>query len=406
MILRLVTLLFALLLGLAGCNNTEAFTGTCSDDLQCPAGAFCLGGLCACRSNEACAEDQFCNLQHVCQKREGCATNTDCNDPMLFCDIASGACIARTACGTDVHCDPGSVCDVSKNQCVLGCRDASDCPLYAVCDHTGTSSSSLGRCVTGRCEDKSYCDYGQRCSGQACVADPNPVNCSACTPGVDDCGSPRNYCLINTEYDPNDPSKGSENFCAAECDPANQASCPSGYDCGSVVLLTQSLCTDNTQCGGMGRQCVKGEGDTKGACTCAVDDDCTVGSLNPSCLGSCSGLGIRLCRTDMDCPIGRCDNTRKTCQQPQGQACTQDDECQKLDLCAAGAGGNKFCLTAPTQRCTVNDDCLCAMGTCFGTGRPCNNAGDCRLQCQNGGCLLGAACAPTQGLTCQDLPHR
>ena len=44
------------------------------------------------RSNEACAEDQFCTRQHVCQKREGCATSSDCNDPMLFCDIASGAC--------------------------------------------------------------------------------------------------------------------------------------------------------------------------------------------------------------------------------------------------------------------------------------------------------------------------
>lgn len=393
--------------GLIACSNGDAFSGSCTADDQCPVGAICRGGLCVCRSDEACAEGQFCNMQGVCQKREGCTANSDCKD-VEFCDIASGNCIARTACGTDVHCDSGSVCDTSKNQCVQGCRDAADCPLYSVCDRTGTSSSGLGRCVTGRCDDKSFCDYGQKCTGQACVADPGSVNCKACTPGssAQDCNGAQNFCLINTEYDPNDPSKGSSNFCATEC--TSEADCGNGYECGSVVLLTQNLCMTNADCGGGGRQCFLGEGATRGACSCATNDDCNagLGSQPPTCAGSCGGLGIRSCLADTDCTLGRCDLTRRSCTNPRGRACTQDSQCDALDFCADAGGGQKLCLTDGVTRCNTNNDCLCNNGTCFGTGRPCTSGAQCMLTCQGGGCLLGHSCAPIQGLSCVDLPHR
>jgi hypothetical protein len=385
---------FLLLLLSAGCESSQ-FDGECQTDADCPLGAACRAdGLCACRTDEACQANEFCNRQGQCQTRAGCRANTECA-AADFCDLATGNCIPRTNCASDVHCVHGTVCPRGGSSCINGCYDDGDCPLFSVCEKTGTAS--IGSCLTGRCGDKTFCDYGDRCSGGMCSADPNPNHCAVCNNQPTDCGSNRNYCLVNPNFTPGNPNNGSQYFCGVEC--RAQEDCPSGYNCGSVILLTQDQCTRNEECGGGGRQCLIGEGDLRGFCTCANDNDCTIDQAPPTCAGSCGGLGVVPCTNNNECAT----SCVRSCQWPQGRACSQDSECEPLPLCAPiGPGGGNACITnlAP---CNTNDDCLCNGGRCVGTGRPCTSGQECRLSCQGGGCLLGAACAPVEGLSCNDV---
>jgi hypothetical protein len=158
--------------------------------------------------------------------------------------------------------------------------------------------------------------------------------------------------------------------------------------------LTQDQCTNDGECGGGGRRCAIGEGDLRGFCTCVDDQDCALDEAPPACVGSCGGAGIVPCTIDDDCVISSCEFT---CQNPAGQPCTDDSQCQPLDICQAGS-----CLTDGSP-CSRGADCLCAGGTCLFTGRPCNVGLDCNPPCMGGGCYLGDACAPEEGLLCTDV---
>ena len=148
----------------------------------------------------------------------------------------------------------------------------------------------------------------------------------------------------------------------------------------------------------------------RGGCTCLRDEDCNIDQIPALCAGSCGGLGLRLCLADTDCQALPCQLTAKVCQWPQGRTCNADADCDPLPLCV-NQMGRQFCVWSQTgmDTCTTNDDCLCVPGDpgqpnrCFGTGRPCNTGADCKLSCQNGGCLLGASCAPSEGLGCPDV---
>ena len=220
------------------------------------------------------------------------------------------------------------------------------------------------------------------------------------------CGDPDNFCLINSSYDPGLPQNGGPNFCGVDC--MNPEDCPSGYDCGGVILLTQDQCTSPAECGGGGRQCVVGEGELRGRCTCVNDQDCAIDQIPPLCVGSCGGFGVRLCLSDADCDFPPCDLTQRVCQTPQGRACSTDAECDATPLCGPfGPGGQNVCLNSPNAAsptpCARSEDCLCLTGRCFGTGRPCSGGAQCTPPCQGGGCVLGASCGPSQGLHCPDV---
>ncbi|MBI2372651.1 MAG: hypothetical protein HYV07_01500 [Deltaproteobacteria bacterium] len=399
-------LLLPALLLLSACNEQQQFTGECSENTTCPSGFLCRGGLCVCRNDESCGAGEFCNTQGICQERPGCVSNTDC-DAAKFCNVATGVCIDRTACGTDVHCVPGQVCDPANGRCIDGCRTDGDCPLYNVCEKApGAAAEALGACIQGKCGDKSFCAFGERCVSGSCARDNDPNHCAACNNRAGECGSPQNYCLINVNYDPSNPARGTEYYCGVSCQ--QESDCPNGYGCGPIILLTQSLCTSSAECGGGGRQCIIGEGDVRGNCTCAVDADCNSvfeRAAPATCVTrSCGGLGLQACRTDADCSFLPCQPAAQgQCQWPQGQACTQDSQCQDFPLCADIGLGQKVCATDGITNCNTAGDCLCNAGSCLGTGRPCNNASDCSLSCQGGGCVLGAACGPIQGLSCGDL---
>ena len=291
--------------------------------------------------------------------------------------------------------------------------------------------NALGSCLRGICGDLSFCDYGENCVNGMCAADANPNHCQPCNNQPGDCGGSDNFCLINPNYDANDPSQGSQYFCGVACDPeATSPECPNGYGCGRVVLLTQALCTPGkhsecctmnnagecctdgqADCGPSKRQCVGGEGDRTGNCTCLTNQDCNIDTIPPRCMGTCGGLGLQPCLADTDC-ITTCVMDRNTvCQWPQGRSCTMDSECESLPLCAP-IGGQQLCVWSGATNqtpCTQNSDCLCVpdqMGgpsRCFGTGRECTTGADCELTCSNGGCILGATCAPQEGLSCEDV---
>src|SRR5262249_51464676 len=153
------------------------------------------------------------------------------------------------------------------------------------------------------CGDKTFCNFRENCINGACVRDMNPSRplCDACTNTPGECGGPRNYCLVNNNYDPNNPAMGSEFFCAPECTSSDQ--CPNGYACGDIVLLPQNTqCTSTAQCGGGGRVCAIGEGEARGFCTCANDDDCSPTQIPARCVGICTD-GLSTCSQDSQCII-------------------------------------------------------------------------------------------------------
>ena len=391
------------LFALAGCSGKAQFANGCANNDECPVGAFCrinradTAGICVCRSDEACGAGEICNSQGICQARSACRSNAECPQER-FCDLGSGECIERTKCGSGVHCLPGTVCDPNQDRCIEGCVDDGDCPLYSVCARQ-TGQEIYGTCLSGRCSDKSFCDFGQFCVNGSCADATNPNFCADCGQGVSGCSDPNDFCLINSSYDPGRPQSGGPNFCGVEC--TQETECPNGYECGGVVLLTQDQCTQDAECGGGGRQCVLGEGDLRGFCTCVNDQDCAFEAAPPTCTGTCGGFGVQACRTDADC-LTFCDNNNKTCQNPQGQSCNSDADCQPLPLCGPYAGAGNVCVTNG-RPCSSNAECLCDAGRCINTGRACGTGADCNPPCMGGGCVLGAACAPSQGLLCPDV---
>ncbi len=389
-----VSALLALALGCSD-GNTAA-NGRCTTDAQCPAGALCKpDGTCGCKNDEACPEGQFCNAQNICQERAGCRANSDCAAAEL-CDLATGACLPRTACGAATHCDLGSVCDATTQRCKTGCYDDGDCPLYNVCERTGTAQDPLGRCVAGKCGDRTFCELGDKCVAQSCAPDTSS-NCQACDPQVQDVCGQGNFCLINTAHDPMDPTTGPANYCGTSCQTAED--CGNGYNCSRIVLVSgsQALCANDSECQAP-RQCRRSdEGATRGFCTCAADSDCAL-DLIRVCQGSCGGLGLLACTDNSECPSRNCV---KRCLGSNAQ-CGGDADCPAQSLCAPGPLGGNACLNTG-QPCQTGADCLCSQGRCFGSGRACTSSAQCQLTCQDGGCVLGAGCGPIEGLSCEDL---
>ena len=212
---------------LLGCADSAPFHGECKRDSDCEEYEECdlLDYRCRCNNDQACAQGEFCNLSGSCQAKTSCVSNLDCPDDSTFCDVTSGECIEAIKCSTDFQCDIGQICE--NDVCRIGCRETSDCDLM---DRDVCVS---GDCISGRCENNSYCNIGMVCDTQEkrCEQPAQPY----CSPGCDficstcgndtsigPCGDPSIICGMYED-------RPGQTYCWVSCQ--KHADCPSGYQC-------------------------------------------------------------------------------------------------------------------------------------------------------------------------------
>jgi hypothetical protein len=226
------------------------------------------------------------------------------------------------------------------------------------------STCEVGACLTDTCAgDTSLCPYNDDCTGQPdgglSVCEPDPrinVLCQDCTvtPGSnDECtvegAQGADFCLIDLH--------GGNLFCGVDCSQPGQT-CPSGYECDDVIILTQNPCGSDAQCTPSSIPCTPGDGGNG----CPTDSQCVGSGANARCGGFCeadegNGEGFCTCVTDADCPRDTCDEgTCRISQQP----------------CVVGPTGD--------ATCAAYISCYDLQGT--------------------RGCFIGRNCAPTHGLHC------
>lgn len=347
-----------LVLVLGGCTK-DSLRQRCAEDGDCPVGFACdaAAGACRCAADTACQASEFCNGAGQCQARIGCETSLDC-PAGTFCDHTTGHCLDRERCTSDVQCALGEVCDEVRFQCVPGCRETGDCPLGLVCRcDGGRLTCPVGRCEGHRCDDDSFCRYGERCladdaGDRRCAKDERGPFCDGCQvepgsftrcPGGED---DANFCLLDRKV------SFFRTYCGVDCSQGQE--CPWGFDCRNILVLTGALCQHDTDCPAHGPPCT----------------------------------------TDADCPAGRCDLGTRRCG---GQCSFNEDSKKGFCTCSADAECPRDSCDATSRRCRI-------------TRRPCSLDGDeCghAIYCVNLGtraaCLIGKNCTPAEGLTCEEV---
>jgi hypothetical protein len=239
----------------------------CKRDRDCQPYERCntITFRCVCERDEACAQEEFCNVSGSCQRKEGCFSNKDCEQGRGICDSASGACLDPNKCTEDVQCDIGQICSGS---CIAGCRDTTDCDLSKldVCID--------GICQGGLCETNRYCPIGQVCQKEprTCVAAPEIYCKPGCSPiceGCEDrakgpCDDPKNICFDGGE---------SGTACWVACESVED--CPSGYSCLPTAVGWIVSCEEDADCSAVTNAC----GNQSHRCAisqqpCQVQQDC------------------------------------------------------------------------------------------------------------------------------------
>lgn len=383
----------------------------CALDSECGDGKRCdvAAGICLCANDNGCdAQTEFCNALGRCQSKLGCENNDDCSQDGAvpqFCDVTTGQCELKnicdpaegeTCCVIDEQCPFGNICSILDKRCVPGCRDDGDCFLGQGC--IGGGFGNIGVCAAGICTGNNLCGFGELCNlatGE-CTFDTRGSYCFGCAGGVasDDCGDPANYCLTDTT----DPTGRSE-FCGVDCSQGQP--CPFGYSCNDVIIIPPNapFCTPP-------EKCVRNAGEQSGTCSrsatsCVIDEDCPNGPPGSDCpradVGNCINDQLRDCSSDFDCcdgancPVGSC--VKQQCRGDEGDAfgfctCTRDTDCPR-DVCK-GAD-----LTDPNNPVS---------GNCDLSGHRCFEDLDCDvIACIEGGCRIGANCAPADGRSCREL---
>ncbi|AKU93067.1 hypothetical protein [Vulgatibacter incomptus] len=368
------------------CSDRTKFRALCASDTDCQdrhgnSNWACdkQVGDCVCTGDGACMEKEHCEVRPGgdgrCHPNRGCDWNEDC-DGNTWCDTANHIC-RLSGCEVDTNCKLGQICDQTSKTCVPGCRTHGDCatfgdvclcmddaqnPVPCVCDATteaGRAGCKPGVCTSKTCADDSFCKWGEVCKPVAgemlkqCVKDDRGPFCEPCelAPG----GAPRcknpNGSTSNGNYCLEDTMTASGQFCGVDC--VDGQSCPNGFSCRDVRVVTGQSCTSVDAC--------KPHPAAPSCTPATVDVDCPGGSrcVNGKCAATCpvSESGVR----------GYC-------------GCVVDDECVK-DTCRPD-------------------------GTCEISGRRCiDGCND--VRCINDGsrgyCWIGRNCAPDLGIPCADV---
>lgn len=377
-------LILTLLAPAAGClYNWDAHlsAGSCKADGDCGESQYCDRGtgICHCLDDRGCGSEEFCNSQNYCQLRSGCLNNDDCpaqqeNGQTVerMCNVKLSMCTFAGTCAVDADCPHNQLCDKITAQCKDGCKDNGDCVLGWTCDQ--------GICKQGFCVTNADCSHGESCIVETgeCIVDRRGPFCRACQNNrgePPECEDYANYCLI-------DSSSAAGYFCGVDC--ARGQECPSGYQCNNVIILTQSTCG--------GSRCVNG-----------------------FCRGMDSGSP---CNEDADCdyplPQGTCQKDGQECRAGEGDVrghctCVDDSDCPRdecRDASITETCDNQVCSESGAA-CSNSADCPGnQLGHCLIGGHRCYDSADCDvIACVNGGCLIGANCAPDEGLTCREMPQ-
>jgi hypothetical protein len=353
---------------------------TCSMDIDCAAGTFCVSGSCGKKPIGA-----------------SCGTNDDCNS--AFC--AQGVCCATACSGTCKSCavpasagtcinvpagqDPLAQCDDQGSATCMGdgfCDGKGACRMYAAGTSCGTSTCT-GATLTpaGKCDGAGTCNPGapQGCNAYACGTG---GTCKTSCTADKDCGSGY-FCVGGS--------------CAKK---GAGAACTTDSDCGTGHCA-QGVCC-KTACAGTCMSCALGT--STGTCTAiAVGMDpynqCADQAATNPCgtSGACDGNGAcAIYPAGTNCAAASCTGSNLT----QSRTCDGAGTCRPATTatCTPFACGASACKVT----CTTNADCVapnvCASGSCgkLPPGAACTAA----ASCVSGFCAQGVCCDTACTGTC------
>jgi len=220
-----------------------AVAGDCVGRFGCTGGATCACNNQRCvpsaactPQNEAttCGAGNYCDANNLCQALPSCTQPSDCTSAGLACNAGTSKCERSKACTVSADCTiaPNSFCPVGGGFC------------------------GIASCLNGGVT----CTGGQECSSQGRCVSPG---LGACV-GDGDCAT-NAYCDVTAGE------------CRLGC--RNNASCPSGQECGGD------------------RQCTVSGGGLGYGQTCGADSDCR----SPMLCGTSTSTCAETCATEADC---------------------------------------------------------------------------------------------------------
>lgn len=179
------------------CELRSGWGSECELNSQCPAGRWCVQGLCKDTSlvrlcpngsSAECLSSERCNAQNlVCEEDLGCAENADCSAAEV-CNTGSHQCVPKCTAETQADvCAGGERC---VNEKCVQCESDNDCGVGLKCD-------PAGRCVAQEvCYTNRDCKVPLVCyapTGQCvtkappCVSDENCAPDQKCNVGTGKC---------------------------------------------------------------------------------------------------------------------------------------------------------------------------------------------------------------------------
>jgi hypothetical protein len=386
----------------AMCNHAPDHS-KCGDRQLCTA-TGCVGvettKMCAfCNTDADCGTDETCVpletgdagtklfcLPH-CATGAGCPKGFVCDTMKSRCvpDSDSGLCcydgdgdshgVGAGCLGTD--CDdsdpnvyPGHAesCDGKDNNCDGNIDEGYLCggPTCAALGTTNTfSGTAIPACTAGTCAMPT----SAYCGNYTCQAISTPVAGNACRTacsGIDDTACIASAYCDGAACDAQLQDGGActrdrmcvsghcqNGHCCQSGDCCNiAADCPAGaYSTAAACDAPPTSCQghrDDPTCNAQ-KQCAKLHVDDDSACGASISIDCT-----PLAPEACTGMATQTplacpthCSNDNQCvATAYCNGTNCVARQPDGGACTMDDQCLQGHHCLNG-----FCCNASTGAC-------------------------------------------------------
>lgn len=311
-------------------EECDYYYDECEEGYVCGYGAGYSQGICVpeAQEDDTCVEDSHCNN----------------GDQTLYCDEASGHCLARPGVGEScAFLDPNF--EFSGYSLTVPCQLGLEC------------SPETSKCVEP-CAEESYChvngndcDEGLKCQVTPYAETELPTNYGHCgEPGTK--GQPRN----------------------------NERECESGiryYDAPDYL------------CAGIGGE------------SCSLDIECASGSCDTTCATYCGGDFEDACGADEYCSGNACMPI-----EANGEPCSSDDGCESgichAGLCSAQVATGGDC-DADADLCPESDSCRYTGTTT--SGYQCVTRVEIDADCSAATCVPGAFC-DGESNTCQPLYKR